>query len=162
MKDQKDKGQEVESTGKDTVFRVTGRVANPVLFGMEELLEMDMEEVTDLPIICGSGTPKGRIRSCRGVLLETVIRKVDVVKEGDDDTKRMFFIASARDGFKVVFSWQEIFNTSIGGGVMILTEKDGRSLDGDRNQFELISAEDYYTGSRYVRELSSIEVALAL
>jgi len=39
--------------------------------------------------------------------------------------------------------------------------KDGKPLDGEQGQFERISAEDYFAGSRYVRGLKNIEVVLA-
>ncbi|MEN6440112.1 MAG: molybdopterin-dependent oxidoreductase [Syntrophobacter sp.] len=141
-------------------LRVTGRVRQPLVLSMEELLGMDTEELEDLPIICGSGTPKGRIAKCTGVLLENVIKKAEVLREEHNDTKKMYIVASSGDGFKVVFSWQEIFNTPIGGGVMILIEKDGTSLCTDGARPDLISAEDYYTGSRYVRGLERIELVL--
>jgi hypothetical protein len=70
------------------------------------------------------------------VILENVIRMADGVRETDNDTKHMFIVASADDGYKVVFSWQGIFNTPIGGGVMIVVEKESRSLceqNGDWN-----------------------------
>lgn len=44
-------------------------------------------------------------------------------------------------------------NTAIGGGVAVLTERDGRPLGETRNRIDLISAQDYYVGSRYVRDL---------
>jgi hypothetical protein len=140
---------------------VTGRVTTPLVLGMEKLRAMDTEEIADLMIICGDGDPKGNIRNCKGILLENVIRMADVIKEEHNDTKKMFIVVSAHDGYKVVFSWQEIFNTSVGGGVMILLERDGKTLDGEQGQLELISAEDYFTGSRYVRGLKNIEVVLA-
>lgn len=142
-------------------LRVTGRVATPLTLGMHELRAMDIEEIEDLPIICGSGTPKGRISGCKGVLLENVIRLAEVIKEEDNDTKKMFIVASAKDGFKVVFSWQEIFNTSVGGGALILIEKEGKVLDIEKDQLELISTEDYFTGARYVKGLEGIEIVLA-
>jgi hypothetical protein len=43
---------------------------------------------------------------------------------------------------------------------MILLERDGKLLDGERGQIELISAEHCSTGSRYVRRLKDIEVVL--
>ncbi len=49
---------------------------------------------------------------------------------------------SAHDGYKTVFSWQEIFSTAVGGGVMVLLERDGEPLDRDKGQLELISTED--------------------
>ncbi len=142
-------------------LRVTGRVRQPLALTIKELCSMDAEEAKDIPIICGSGTPKGRIESCRGVLLENIIGKAEVLKEEHNDTKKMFIVASATDGHKVVFSWQEIFNTMVGGGVMILIERDGKSLCAENGGLELISTEDYFTGSRYVKGLENIEVVLA-
>lgn len=142
-------------------IRVIGRVRRPLVLSMEELCALDTEEAKDIPIICGDGTPEGQIESCRGVLLETVIAKADVLKEGHNDTKKMFIVASAPDGYKVVFSWQEIFNTTIGGGVMILVERDGKSLCEGPGGPDLISLQDYFTGPRHVRGLDTIEVLMA-
>ena len=94
------------------------------------------------------------------MLLEKILGMADVIKAEHNDTKKMFIVVSAHDGYKTVFSWQEIFNTAVGGGVMVLLERDGKPLDGDRGKLELISAEDYFTGSRYVRGLKDIEVVL--
>jgi hypothetical protein len=141
--------------------KITGRVREPVVLSMKDLCEMgEFEEVKDLMVICGTGTPKGRIESCKGVLLENVIRKADVIKDGHNDTKKMYIVASAPDGYKVVFSWQEIFNSPMGEGIMILTEKDGESFCEKNSELELISAQDYFTGSRIVKGLDNIEVVL--
>ena len=139
-------------------IQMTGRVTRPLDLGMDELRAMDTEEIEDLRVICGDGDPKGRIRNCKGVLLDKILGMADVIKAEHNDTKKMFIVVSAHDGYKVVFSWQEIFNTAVGGGVMILLERDGKSLDGELGQLELISAEDYFSGSRYVRGLKDIEV----
>jgi hypothetical protein len=146
---------------ENRAIRIVGRVKRPLVVHAKELRGMASEELKDLPVYCGTGDPKGSIGSCRGVLLENVIAMAEVIKEEHDDTKKMFIVVSAADGYKVVFSWQEIFNTPIGGGVMILIEKNGRSLCEKEGDLELVSAEDYYTGSRYVRMLRRIEVLLA-
>ena len=131
-----------------------------MVVSMEELCAMETEVFEDLFIVCGSGDPKSCIGSCRGVLLEDIIRQADVIKEEHDDTKKMFLVASADDGYKVVFSWQEIFNSPVGGGVLILFEKDGKPLDQERKRVDLISVQDIFMGSRYVKGLTNIEVAM--
>jgi hypothetical protein len=146
---------------ENKAIQVVGRVRRPMVVHAKELCEMAYEELHDLPLYCGTGDPKGSISSCRGVLLENVIRMAEVIKEEHNDTKKMFIVVSGEDGYKVVFSWQEIFNTPIGGGVMILIEKNGRSLCEKDGDLELVSAEDYFTGPRYVRRLRKIEVLLA-
>jgi hypothetical protein len=143
-----------------SVVRVTGRVQKPLVLSMEELTAMETEVLEDLFIVCGSGDPKGCIGSCRGVLLEDVVRMAEVLREEHDDTKKMFLVASAEDGYKVVFSWQEIFNTPVGGGVLILLEKDGKPLGQEPGRVDLISSQDYFMGSRYVKGLTKIEVVM--
>jgi len=142
------------------ILRVTGRVVTPLVLSMADILVMEAEEFKDLFIVCGTGEPRDTIRHCRGVLMEKIIQKADILKGEHNDTKKMFIVALAADGFKVVFSWQEIFNTPIGGGVAVLTEKDGSPLEEKRNRIDLISAQDYFAGSRYVRDLKQIEVVL--
>ncbi|MFZ2631481.1 MAG: hypothetical protein WA081_10960 [Desulfosalsimonadaceae bacterium] len=142
------------------VLRVTGRVAKPLMLGMADIQVLGMEEFQDLFIVCGTGEPRDTIRHCRGVLMEKILQKAEVIKAEHNDTKKMFIVASADDGYKVVFSWQEIFNTDIGGGVAVLTERDGKPLDGTQDRVDLISARDYYAGSRHVRDLRHIEVVL--
>ena len=78
-----------------------------------------------------------------------------------DDLNNMIVVASADDGHKVIFSWKEICNTSVGNGVMILLEKDGQTLDKAQGLCHLMSTQDYFTDSRYVQGLRNIEVVLA-
>ncbi len=153
--------QSVQAPKAGNAVTVTGRVKHPLILPISELCKMDAEDIQDLPIICGSGDPKGRIANGKGVLLENVIRMAEVIKDEDNDTKKMLIIASASDGYKVVFSWQEIFNTPTGGGVMILVEKNGKSLCAGQGHPELISTQDYFTGSRYVKGVEKIEITLA-
>ena len=143
-----------------TTLRVSGRVGSPLSLSMADILSMEMEEFQNLFIVCGAGDPKDNIRHCRGVLIEKVLQKADVLKGEHNDTKKMFIVASASDGYKVVFSWQEIFNTVIGGGVAVLTERDGKPLEEGGGRLDLISTLDYYAGSRYVKNLRNIEVVL--
>ncbi len=98
------KGTSEPSGSRDYAVRVTGRVTSPLELGMEELRSMDTEEIADLMVICGEGDPKGNIRSCKGVLLDKILGMADVIKAEHNDTKRMFIIVSAHDGYKVVFS----------------------------------------------------------
>lgn len=137
-------------------LRIIGRVRQPLILSIDELCRMETEEARDIALNCGEGDPVGRIESCRGVLLENVIGKAAVVREDHNDTKKMFLVATATDGYKAVFSWQEIFNTPIGGGVLVLIEKNGKPLGG----LELISLQDYFSGPRYVRNLETIEVLM--
>jgi SAM-dependent methyltransferase len=154
-------GRNLNGVDESKAIRIVGRVKKPLVVHAKELGAMASEELDDFPVYCGTGDPKGSIGGCRGVLLENVISMAEIIKAEHNDTKKMFVVVSGDDGYKAVFSWQEIFNTPIGGGVMILIEKNGRSLCEKDGDLELVSAEDYFTGPRYVRKLRKIEVLLA-
>jgi hypothetical protein len=143
-----------------TSFCVSGKVKETRIFNLQELLGMDTIEVSDLLLACGSGEPKGRLNSCRGILLTDIIHLAEVTTSAHNDTKKMFVIASSDDGYTTVFSWQELFNTAVGEGVMIILEKDSRPVYKERGNVDLFSAKDFLTGPRYVKRLSEIRIAM--
>ena len=120
---------------------------------------MDMAEAGNLLHACGTGEPKGRIEQCLGVLLTDVMNMVDVRIVDHNDTKKMYLQIASSDGYSTVFSWQELFNTQVGEGVMIVLERDGRKIYAEGN-VDLLSTRDYLTGPRYVKRLAGIKVLM--
>ncbi|MFV0439578.1 MAG: sulfite oxidase-like oxidoreductase [Desulfopila sp.] len=141
-------------------LRICGRVATPLQIDRAVLQTMDTIEANNLRLICGSGEPRETISHLSGVLLSDVINMAEVVIEDHNDTKKMYIIAASPDGYKAVFSWQEIFNSSVGEGVMIVLERDGKQLYQQGNAVDLVSSHDFLTGPRYVRQLESIEIVM--
>jgi hypothetical protein len=72
--------------------------------------------------------------------------------------RRTIIVATASDGYKAVFSWAELFNTTIGDGVPIVYERDGAPLGNDEGRIALVSLKDIRPGPRHVKWLSAIEV----
>lgn len=150
-----------DNTGNSTpVFFISGRVEETRMCNLEELLGMDTVEFNDLLLACGSGVPKGHLNSCRGILLTDIINLAQVITTDHNDTKKMFVIASANDGYTTLFSWQELFNTSVGEGVIVILEKDGKRLYEEGGGVDLFSARDFLSGPRYVKRLSNVRIVI--
>jgi len=66
------------------------------------------------------------------------------------------FIAS--DGYKAVYSWNEIFNSPTGQNIFIVVEKDGVKLKDMAERIMIITPSDFKTGRRYIKALSQIVV----
>lgn len=145
--------------GEKRCFVVEGHVHQPRAFSFDELLRLDMIEATDLLHACGTGEPKGRINRCRGVLLTDVIGLVDVRIQDHNDTKKMYLVASSADGYVTVFAWQELFNTQVGEGVMVMLERDGVKIH-EEHYVDLLSTKDFLTGPRHVKRLERIRVMM--
>lgn len=142
------------------VFRVVGRVSEEREYSLRELLEMDKIETGDMLMACGSGEPKGRLGACTGVLLTDIINGSDVITTAHNDTKKMYVVVSATDGYSTVFSWQELFNTTVGEGVMAILEKEGEKIYENHGRVDLFSAKDFLTGSRYVKQVATIKIIM--
>ncbi len=141
-----------------TSVAVAGAVEHTLTLGVEDLRAFPPQQVGELPMVCQTGANLGKIENLKGVLLRDILEKAVVVAPAHNDVKKMAVIASATDGYKVVFSWSEIFNSPVGEGVIVFFEKDGKPLADDEGRIALISSRDLRTGPRHVKWLSGIEV----
>lgn len=139
-------------------FAVTGAVEHALTLGVGELRAFPPQQLDEVPMVCQSGANLGKVENLKGVLLRDIIEKAVVVAPAHNDVKKMAVIASATDGYKVVFSWSEIFNSPVGDGVIVYFEKDGKPLADDEGRIAMISSRDLRAGPRHVKWLSGIEV----
>jgi hypothetical protein len=59
--------------------------------------------------------------------------------------------AVATDGYRAVFSWGELFNSSLGDQVLVISTQDGKALDAAAGPLALRSLGDLRPGPRHVR-----------
>ncbi len=142
------------------LFNIVGRVKQEREYSLNELLTMDTFETGNLLLACGSGEPKGRSGGYKGVLLSDIINGADVISDGHNDTKKMYLVVTAEDGYCTIFSWQELFNTTVGEGVMVILEKEGRKIYEENTRVDLVSSLDFLSGPRYVKNLKTIKILM--
>ena len=139
---------------------VTGRVKTPLTLGMDELRRMDIVETDDVMIICGEGDPKESLGKCKGVLLTDIVNLTEVIAPEHNDTKKTYLVAISEDGYKTLFSWQELYNSATGEGVLVIFEKEGRPLYENHSSADLISVMDILPGPRWVKNIRRIEIKI--
>ena len=71
-----------------------------------------------------------------------------------------FVVAAATDGYRVDFSWSEIYNSPVGDSMLIYYEKDGNALGDEEGRIAMVSGKDVKTGPRHVKWLQSLDVRL--
>lgn len=141
-----------------TSLRVSGAVEHPLNLGVDALRNFPARQVAEVPLICQSGANVGKLEQLRGVRLQDILDKAVIEAPDHNDVKKMVIIASASDGYKVIFSWSEVFNSPIGEGVIVFFEKDGMPLADEEGRIALVSTRDTRTGPRHVKWLREIEV----
>lgn len=154
---------EKEKTGNTAEYvthtlTISGAVEQKLALQVSDLKEFPIKSVGKLPLICQSGEKKGTLSQIKGVRLRDILEKAVVEAPDHNDVKKMVVIASASDGYKVVFSWSEIFNSPNGEGVIVFFEKNGEPLGDDEGRIAMVSTKDTKTGPRHVKWLNNIEV----
>ena len=100
--------------------------------------------------------PKGLMKNINGVLLKDILSAIPFNNENPKSLSEYYIECEATDGYKVLFSWNEIFNSETGKHVMIITNKNGTNASRLDDHIALISPTDQATGRRYVKWLNRI------
>lgn len=137
---------------------VGGLVKKESTFTADELCRYSLVTVPMVPLLCGSGRVKDEPRNLSGVLLVDLLDQAEIRIEEHEDPNRTYIVASGTDGYTSLFSWHELYNTSVGEGVLVVLKKDGRLLGVEEGELCLVSTRDERPGPRRVRYLKRIEV----
>ena len=100
--------------------------------------------------------PKGLMKNINGVLLKDILSAIPFNNENPKVLSEYYIECQATDGYKVLFSWNEIFNSETGKHVMIITSKNGTNTAQLDDRIALITPTDQATGRRYVKWLNKI------
>ncbi|WP_257572789.1 molybdopterin-dependent oxidoreductase [Janthinobacterium sp. UMAB-56] len=137
---------------------VTGMLETPLTLKVADLRQLPPANGGEIAVTRQNGDRAETITSYRGVRLRDILDKAVLDAPGHNDVKKLAIIATATDGYAVVFSWGELYNAPAGEGVIVYYEKNGKALDDSDGEIALISAKDIRTGPRHVKWLNAIEV----
>ncbi|MDO8040717.1 molybdopterin-dependent oxidoreductase [Janthinobacterium sp. SUN137] len=137
---------------------VTGVVETPLTLKVADLRQLPPANGGKIVVTRHNGDKAETITSYKGVLLRDILDKAVLDAPGHNDVKKLAIIATATDGYAVVFSWGELYNSPAGEGVIVYYEKNGKALGDNDGEIALISAKDIRTGPRHVKWLNGIEV----
>jgi len=151
-------GQTAGESGRVTsTLTVHGNVSNPLSLTVADLRKFPVHRVDDARIVRTDGGSVESVHHLAGCLLRDVLDAARLSERGRFDLRRTIIVATANDGYKAVFSWNELFNTAVGDGVLVVYERDGSPLGDDEGRIALVSLKDTRPGPRHVKWLASIE-----
>lgn len=139
-------------------FIIDGNVKNSITFSLKDAGSFAKHSIDSFVIYNHLLDRKRVIRNIKGVLLKDVIEKAGLNEENPKLFSEFYFACIASDDYKVVFSWNEIFNTEIGNKILVITEEDGRKGETLKDHIAILSPLDKATGRRYVQNLKQIKV----
>ncbi len=139
-------------------FRIEGKVKQGMTVSLQDLSSYQSYSIDSIVITSHLGQRKEILKAVKGVLLKDILNRVEIDAESPKVLSEYYLVCVASDNYKVVFSWNEIFNTDTGKSVYIITELDGKAASTLETRTALISPKDQMTGRRYVMGLQKIIV----
>lgn len=139
-------------------FTITGEVKGPLKFSLNLAAGFTTHFVDSVVIYNHLHERKRAIHDIKGILLKDVLEKAGLNEEKPKLFSEFYFTCIASDGYKVVFSWNELFNSEIGNQTIIITEEEGKKAGTIDDHISVLSPLDKNTGRRYVQNLKEIKV----
>ncbi|MBS0445070.1 MAG: molybdopterin-dependent oxidoreductase [Proteobacteria bacterium] len=146
------------SVAAGRILHLTGFVPQACAYTLAELQQLPSRMLGTTEIVCLTGEQVARADSYRGVALIDLLAQTGLGNVSRHALKECMIIARGSDGYRALFSWNELYNTPVGDGVIVVYERDGDALDPHLGPCALISASDLRTGPRHLRQLCEIKV----
>ncbi|MGE0050473.1 MAG: molybdopterin-dependent oxidoreductase [Arcobacter sp.] len=134
-------------------LKIEGLVEKKLVLNMDKL-----QEINDLRTGSKTITLTKNDTTYEGVLLKEIIDQAKIDVKNRKDLNKVYIMAIASDNYKVLFSWNELFNSKIGDNVLIFLKKNGKLLDKNEGKLALISVEDINENPRHIKWLEKIIV----
>jgi hypothetical protein len=144
-------------TPTDTL-KIYGKIKKELFITVSALDTFSKSMIKDQIIYNHKGEIKDTLKNVKGVPLKNILSPIEFDYGKPKELNEFYFVFTATDGYKVVFSWNEIYNAEAGNNFFILTEMDGKRIEKMDQRILFISIADFQTGRRFIKGLEKIEV----
>ena len=145
----------IETTNE---FTVTGLVDKPITISYPDIEKQKITDIGDFKITNHLGEFKKEYKNVKGVLLLDLLKDISITTASPKLLSEYYLVFKASDGYSVVVSWNELFNTEIGNTFYIVTEANNQSQKDAPEKILLIATKDFKTGRRHIKGLQNIEI----
>ncbi len=137
-------------------FIIEGKVAKTLTVDLVSLKAYKEISLDSLVIFNHLMQRKSTIKNIKGVLLKDILANVEIVTDSPKKLSEYYIVCMAADHYKVVYSWNEIFNSPTGNHTLVLTQFGANKKESEN--IALITPTDAATGRRFVKGLSKITI----
>lgn len=141
----------------DSIF-IFGQIKQKLVLTTTELEKLPKSPIKNQIITNHKGEIKDTLVNIKGVALKVLLKDLSFTYQKPKELNEFYIVLTATDNYRVVISWNELFNAPGGADFYIITEMNGKPLNQLKERMLLIAASDIQTGRRYVKGLKQIEV----
>lgn len=137
---------------------VEGAIAKPLTISFNDLKSYNTKGIDSLQILNHKQEYKSTLKGIKGVLLKDILAKAEFSVNSPKVLSEFYIVCIADDGYKVVYSWNELFNSPTGDQTRVVTEINGTSSISRNEGIILLTPTDKATGRRYVKNFSKVSI----
>src|ERR1700721_624333 len=123
-------------------FTIEGKVRQVLSFSTTELDTFKTRSLPDLVITDHIGSIRRTLTHLKGILLKDILAKAEIDAENPKVLGEFYFVLEAPDNYKIVFSWNEIFNSETGNNIYLITEEDGKNYKQTEERIAIVTMTD--------------------
>ncbi len=138
---------------------VTGKIRQDLEFNLADAANFQSIELPPFIIRNHQGEVKDSVRSLQGFLLKDLLKQLEYPIDKPRELNEFYFTLIASDNYKVVFSYNEIFNSPVGHSLYVVTGRDGKNATELPESILIVSAADDHIGPRYIKGVEAILVS---
>jgi signal transduction histidine kinase len=147
-------------TDTTSSFIIKGKVLEEKTIELSKLSSYQIHALFDVNTSC-SPKKEERIKQAKGILLKDILDSVKFDYDKGAHLNEFYFVFIAADGYKLVYSYNEIFNTQTGLNLYLVTELDNNSILSLPNSLLILTTSDIKGGRRNLKWLKEIRVCRA-
>ena len=137
---------------------ISGQIEAETKITLSDFDKFKKHKIGDLVITNHLGEKRGTSKGMTGILFKDILSQLNLKADNPKSFSEFIFTFVASDGYKVAFSWNEIFNSPTGDNFYLITEKEGKKMKDMDERILAATTTDIRTGRRYIKGLHKIIV----
>ncbi|MDI1355966.1 MAG: molybdopterin-binding protein [bacterium] len=137
-------------------FTIGGTIKSELMITVAALESLPSLPIQDQILRNHKGEIKDTLKNVKGVPLNVILGKIEFVYKKPRELDELYFVMVGSEDHKVVFSYNEIFNSDLGNRCYFITEINGKKLTQLPERILFISTGDENVGHRYIQGLKKI------
>ena len=137
---------------------IRGKIQKSISISGDSFKMYSQIDIGDVVITNHMGEPRGTARQLKGVRVIDVLKDVVLSEPNPKLWSTVYFVFKASDGYQVVYSWNELFNSPNGADVYFITERDGLPWNQMPERILVLTPKGIQTRRRHIKGLQTIDV----
>jgi hypothetical protein len=137
-------------------FTISGEVTKETRVTLADIEKLPTHTIPDVIITNHKGEKRSTLQKARGVLVKDLLNNIALKNSNPKLFSEYYFVFVASDDYKVVYSWNELFNSPTGDHLYFVTGIADKPIQTLKERILTVSVTDYKTGRRYMKGLTKI------